>query len=105
MKWLFRIHKVIKIPGKTFDDLSWDEVALMIEADSSLSPEGNAYFSSEALDEFLHNARLKRHDLRDLRDKILRNLYIDIKGTKTKEINTDYLKSLAERLRQNAESS
>ena len=99
MKWPFRIHKVIKIPGKTFDDLSWQEVALMIEADSSISPEGNEYFSSEALDEFLHNARLERHDLQELRDEILRHIYIDVEGTRRKAINVDYLKSLASSLR------
>jgi len=40
------MHDVIKIPGKTFEDLSFEEVALMIEADSSLSPNGNDYFAS-----------------------------------------------------------
>jgi hypothetical protein len=35
---------MIKIPGKTFDDLSLGDVGVMIETDSSISPRGNEYF-------------------------------------------------------------
>lgn len=99
MKFLFNMHDVIKIPGKTFEDLSVKELALMIEADSSISPEGNEYFASCALDEFLHNTKLERKDLRKLQEEILRYIYIDIEGSREKKINTEYLILLASKLR------
>ncbi|UJP06214.1 MAG: hypothetical protein LZF61_04355 [Nitrosomonas sp.] len=99
MKFLSGMHDVIKIPGKTFEDLSLEEVALMIEADSSISPEGNEYFASCALDEFLHNTKLERKDLRKLQGEILEHIYIDIKGSQKKKINTEYLMILASKLR------
>jgi len=88
-------ERIIKISGKSFNDLDHEEIASMIEADSSLSPEGNEYFSSCALDEFLHNADLRRPDLIELRDEILKNIYIDVEGSRAKEINTEYLKKVA----------
>ena len=99
MKLHFESHNVIKIIGKTFEDLTLEEVGLMIDADSSLSSDGNQYFSSCALDEFLHNTELKRGDLRELKEEILRNIYIDIEGSKRKEINTSYLKKLSASLK------
>lgn len=93
------MQKIIRIPGKSFDDLDAEEVALMIEADSSLSPNGNTCFSSRALDEFVHFADLRRSDLQRLRDLIRENLYLDLPGRKEKKINTDFLISLAERVR------
>lgn len=99
MKGLFQSHSVIKIPGKTFEDLTLEEVALMIDADSSISPEGNEYFSGCALDEFLHNVRLKRSDLRGLQEEILKNIYIVLEGSKNKEIDVDYLKQLSSSLK------
>jgi len=102
MKLLFDVHNVIKIPGKTFEDLSLKEVAHMIEADSSISPDGNEYFSSCALDEFLHNTKIEREDLRELQNEILKNIYIYIVGTRDKKVNTDYLISLVMRLRNGA---
>ena len=47
--------RIIKIENKTFEDLTLAEIALMIDADTSISPHGNDYFSSSALDIFLHN--------------------------------------------------
>ena len=67
----------------------------MIEADSSLSPKGNDYFSSSALDVFLHNITLERADLRAIQKNILENVYLDVPGETHKKINTDYLKQLA----------
>lgn len=93
------IHKIIKIPNKSFDDLTLKEVALMIEADSSISPNGNQYFASCALDEFLHNASLERDDLKDMRERILQNIYIEVPGSKNKKINTRFLKELSEKLK------
>lgn len=98
MKFLFQSHKVIKIPGKSFEDLTLGEVTLMIDADSSLSPNGNEYFSSCALDEFLHNTELERSDLRELQAEILENIYIDVDGSRNKKINTSYLKKLSSSL-------
>ena len=95
MKFKIFGHDIIKIPGKQFDDLTLREVAKMIEADSAISPEGNDYFSGDALDVFLHNAEITRPDLIHLRDKILENIYIDVDGSKVKEINTEYLTKLA----------
>jgi len=99
MKFMFHMHDVIKIPGKTFEDLSLEEVALMIEADSSISPNGNNYFASCALDEFLHNTKLKRKDLRKLQEEILKHIYIELPGLDRKKINTDYLMAMVSRLR------
>ena len=99
MRFLFRMHDVIKMPGKTFEDLSMAEVALMIEADSSISPDGNEYFSSCALDEFLHNIEPKRQDLKDLQTKILNNIYVDIEDSEEKKINTTFLLALASELK------
>ena len=95
------LKKIIKIPGKTFSDLSLEEVASMIEADSSLRPEGNEQFASCALDEFLHSGLLKgREDLELVRTRILANIYINIPNQKHKEINTGYLKKAAMQLKQ-----
>lgn len=100
MKFMFQMHEVIKIPGKTFEDLSLEEVALMIEADSSLSPNGNDYFASCALDEFLHNTELKRKDLRKLQEEILKHIYVELPGLVEKKTNTDYLMAIVSRLRE-----
>lgn len=100
MKFIFRSGDIIKIPGKTsFEDLSLKEVGLMIDADSSLSPDGNEFFSSSALDEFLHNSILERSDLKAIREKILNNIYLDIEGSKRKKINIKYLRWLARELK------
>jgi len=95
MKFVFQSGDIIKIPGKGFEDLSLKEVGLMIGADSSLSPNGNEYFSSSALDVFLHNTVLKRSDLKALQKEILDNIYLDIPGEKNKKINTEYLRQLS----------
>lgn len=93
------LQKIIRIPGKSFEDLDAEEVALMIEADSALSPDGNPYFSSRALDEFIHFADLQRSDLKQLRNLIIENIYVDIPGRKEKKIDTAFLIELAERVR------
>lgn len=98
-------ERIIKITGKSFNDLDREEIASMIEADSSLSPEGNESFSNCALDEFLHNADLSRPDLIELRDEILRNIYVDVEGSRAKEINTKYLKKIAADLRSQSTAS
>jgi hypothetical protein len=102
VKFVFKSEDIIKIPGKTFEDLSIGEVGLMIDADSSLSPNGNDAFSSSALDVFLHNTVLKRPDLRALQKEILNNIYLDIPGERHKKINTEYLKRLSAELKKNA---
>lgn len=100
-------EKIIKIPGKeSFTDLSLKEVALMIEADSSLSKEGNTSFASCALDEFLHFSNLDgRPDLQEIQSDILRNIYIDIEGSKTKKINAEFLKKYAQELQAKSEGA
>ncbi len=86
------LERIIKIPGKSFTDLSVNEVAHMIEADSSISANGNEYFSGCALDEFIHCARLDgRPDLEKIRSDILNNIYIDVQGSREKKINVEYL--------------
>lgn len=99
--------RIIKIPGKrSFTDLSLKEVALMILADSSLSKEGNSSFASCALDEFLHFSNLDgRPDLQNIQTTILKNIYIDVAGTKTKEINTEFLKKYANEIQANANNA
>lgn len=91
MRFNIRSYQVIKIPGKEFNDLSLKEVALMIQADSSLSPDGNKYFAACALDEFLHCAELKKPLLKKIRDEILSEIYIDREGAKYMDINTQFL--------------
>ena len=93
-------RKIIRIPNKIFTDLTTNEVALMIEADSVLTDDGNEFFASCALDEFLHGAILdNRPDLQKIRKEILDNIYLDIPGNKNKQINTEYLIEYARKLR------
>ena len=100
------LNEIIKIPGKSFEDLSLIEVALMIEADSSLEQDGNAYFASCALDEFLHCSKLDgRLDLQQIREDILSKIYLDIPDSKSKKINTKFLVQYAESLRNRSESA
>ena len=104
MKFCFKSDDIIKIPGKAhFDDLSLKEVALMIEADSSICQEGNDCFSSNALDEFLHNTSLSRSDLKAIQQDILANIYVDVEGSKNKKINIEYLLDLSKKLNQDEE--
>lgn len=91
-------EKIIRIPGKTFDELSHVEVAQMIMADSAITPEGNDYFSGCALDEFLHNAELTRPDLKGIRSDILDSIYIDVDDSNGKRIDVEFLKAYAARL-------
>ncbi|MCF6325336.1 MAG: hypothetical protein L3J89_13625 [Gammaproteobacteria bacterium] len=90
---------IIKIQGKNFEDLSLSEIGLMIDADSSLSPNGNEFFSSCALDVFLHNTVLECPDLKTLQKGILDNIYLNVQGEKSKRINTEYLRQLSIDLR------
>ena len=100
------LKEIIKIPGKSFKDLSLTEVVLMIEADSSLAKDGNAYFANCALDEFLHCSNLEgRMDLQQIRDDVLSNIYLDIPGSKSKKVNTKYLTQYAKMLRSKTESA
>jgi hypothetical protein len=94
-------RKLIKIPGKaSFRDLTVSEVALMIEADSSLQRERSEHFDSCALDEFIHCSNLSgRPDLEEIRDHIAQNIYIDVPGSTTKEINVEFLVRYAGNLR------
>ena len=95
----FKFRKTIKIPEKSFNDLSLYEVALMIEADSSLSEDGNEYFDSSALDVFLHNSSGLRPDLEKIRNELLSEIYISVPGHKNKIINTDFLINYAKLLK------
>ena len=90
---------IIKIDGKKFNDLSLGEVGLMIDADSSFCEDGNEFFASCALDEFLYGANLKRADLIEIRERILNNIYIDISGSSQKKINANYLRWLSAELK------
>ena len=104
---LFKFEKIIRIPGKSsFSELSILEVALMIEADSAISPEGNEAFNSCALDEFLYCGKFdNRPDLEQIRADILENIYIHVKGRSDKEINTEYLLEYANKLRNQNEDA
>lgn len=95
MKKLFKVREAIKTPGKSFDDLSLAEVASMIEADSALSPGGNAEFDSAALDIFLHNIELRREDLQKIRACILERIYTSDNGT----VDVSFLREFAQSLR------
>ena len=96
----------IRDPDKTYTDLTTNEVALMIEADSALTNDGNELFANCALDEFLHNAILdSRPDLQQIRTEILDNIYLDIPGSKNKQINTEYLIQYAKKLRDQNEAA
>jgi len=94
--------KIIKIPGKdSFDQMDLEEIALMIEADSAIRPEGTDLFDSCALDEFLHFSELnERQDLIAIRKRILENIYIDDPGRPNKVINVEFLKHFAAELRE-----
>lgn len=96
MKFSLKFYRLIKISGKSsFEELSLPEVGLMIAADSSISENGNESFSSRALDEFLHSADLKRQDLIEVRDRILREIYCD---GNPKRINTKFLRKISREL-------
>lgn len=102
----FTLKEAIRIPNKTFTDLSIFEIALMIEADSSLTENGNEYFAACALDEFLNNASLDgRSDLQQIKNDILKNIYVDVPGRQAKEINTEFLIKYAQRLRMKHETA
>lgn len=96
----FRLHKIIKVPRKSFDDLSLREVALMIEANSSISPDGNEYFAACALDDFLHEVELKREDLNFIKDIILKSIYIDMDGSKNKKVDSEFLLLFASKFKE-----
>ena len=99
-------QKIIKISDKSFADLTIAEVALMIEADFSLSSNGNEYFAGCALDEFLHCSDLEgRPDLQQIRKDIFSNIYLEIPGSKSKKINTKFLVTYASDLRNKHESA
>ena len=95
----FRLRELIKGPKKSFDELDVDEVAAMIEADSTIAPEGNAQFDAAALDTFLHNATLTRPDLIRIRTELLQGIYLDVQGAHWKRIDVDFLRAYAARLR------
>lgn len=96
--------EIIKIPGKSFRDLSKEEVALMIEADSSLTKNWNEHFSDCALDEFLHCSDLDgNEELQKIRSEILEKIYLDIPGKKHKKINTEFLVQYAKDLRKDVQ--
>lgn len=95
-----RARELIRIPGKSFDELDLDGVASMIEADSSLAPGGNALFDAAALDEFLHNARLTREHLVRIRTELLQGIYLDVQGARWKSVDVESLRRYAGRLRQ-----
>lgn len=95
-----RFRRIIRIPGKTFNDLSLAEVASMIEADSSMSPEGNEQFDSSALDVFLHNANLSRCDLLTVREELLAMIYVSIPGSDCREVDVEFLRHYSARLRE-----
>ena len=72
----------------------------MIEADSSLTEDGNEFFAGCALDEFLHFSNLKENEeLQKIQTEILEQIYLDIPGEKNKKINTEFLRQYAEGLR------
>lgn len=100
------LHRIIRERGKRFVDLTLDEVALMIEADSALCPDGNEMFSGCALDEFLITQEFEgRADLDQIRDEINAEIYVDIPGEKRKAINVEFLKRYASSLRRRANSN
>jgi len=90
--------EAIRIPGRDFDDLNAHEVCRMIEADSSMSPEGNESFDPSALDIFLYNARLTHPRLMAVREEILRGIYKAAPGTRVLAVDTDFLKEVASRI-------
>lgn len=99
------LHRIIRVRGKRFVDLTLDEVALMIEADSALCPDGNDMFSGCALDEFLMTVSFEgRPDLDRIRDEINAGIYIDTPGSKHKDTDVAFLKRYAASLRNRAKS-
>lgn len=90
----------IRLDGdRSYEDLTFAEIALMIEADSSISPEGNESFHPAALDDFLHGFEPKRSETAEIQRRLLDNIYTDRPGTKTKSINTAYLIEAAAKLK------
>ena len=92
--------RIVKIPKKSFEDLTLPEVASMVEADSAFGPNGNRDFDACALDEFLHCFKPKRDDLKEIQSRILANIYLDRPGSEQKDINREYLEATARKLRQ-----
>jgi hypothetical protein len=99
MRFSLKFQNLIKIPGKSFEDLSYGELASMIEADSSLSPIGNEKFDSGALDVFLHNVEISRPDLLQIRNELLGGIYLDVQGSRIKKVDTRFLLDYASKLR------
>lgn len=93
------IENIIKIKGKKwFEDLNDSEVAEMILADSAMSPKGNDKFSACALDEFLNHGGQYSPKLEKIRQEINDEIYIDIPGQQTREINVAFLKKYSAKL-------
>ena len=92
------IERIIKIKGKSFEDLSRSEIAEMIMADSAISPEGSERFSASALDDFLYYSIDYPPELEKIRSEILAEIYINVPGQKAKEIDVEFLKRYSKAL-------
>ena len=92
-------HRIIRSSRRSFDDLSWDEIASMIEADSALSPDGNREFSGCALDEFIYSEDVRRSDLRSLQRYLRNGIYRGSAGDSEKHIDKDFLRAIVVRIR------
>lgn len=92
-------EKIIRLSRKSFDDLSWEEVARMIEADSALSVDGNEDFSGCALDEFIYSQDVQRSDLKSLQRYLRNGIYSRSSDCSERRIDTDFLRAVAIRIR------
>lgn len=92
------LTKIIKIPGKSFDELSWGEVASMIDA--CLDGENEA-FDAIALNEFIH-WRLRSPPMQTLQREISDNWLLESPHGDTPRLNEPYLRALSAKLRADA---
>lgn len=92
-------ERIIRSKRRFFDELSWEEVARMIEADSALSEGGNNDFSGCALDEFIYSEDVLRPDLRELQRYLRRRIYLRCPDSSERRIDTDLLRNVILRIR------
>lgn len=90
------IKAIIKIPQKTeFDQLTWDEFGLMIDA--FLEGENEA-FVAEALSEFI-SWDVRNPLLHDLRQEIANNMLLPAEGKAIPPVNETWLRALSMKLK------
>ncbi|MFP1683197.1 hypothetical protein ACLD0W_11850 [Alloalcanivorax sp. C16-1] len=93
--------EIIKIPGKSFDDLSPYEIGLMIDA---FVYDEDKYFDPMALGEFL-NYKINNDKVRIIRDEIKSGIYRFSADAGRTHWDENFLKEISESLKSRSDDS